>query len=180
MATYVAMLRGINVGGHNRIKMPVLEALFVGLGHTDVVTYIQSGNVVFKSRSKSAAAVVRGIEEAHHARARPRRRGPAPDRATSWRPSWRPIPFLRSGADPARLHVTFLDDDPRRRARAASWRCSTPAPTRSASRGRDVYLHCPEGYGNTKLNNGFVEKRLQAIATTRNWNSVTKLLELSD
>ena len=46
-------------------------------------------------------------------------------------------------------------------------------------RGRDVYLHCPNGYGTTKINNTFFEKRLKAIATTRNWNSVTTLLELA-
>ena len=111
MPTYVAMLRGINVGGRNRIKMPVLEALFVGLGHTDVVTYIQSGNVVFKGRSKSAAAVVRGIEEGITSELgldvkvllRSRDELAAVVAAN---------PFLRSGADAARLHVTFLNDTP--------------------------------------------------------------------
>jgi uncharacterized protein (DUF1697 family) len=63
MPTYVAILRSVNVGSHNRIKMPVLEVLFAGLGYSDVVTYIQSGNVVFAGRSKNAASVARNIEE---------------------------------------------------------------------------------------------------------------------
>ena len=56
---------------------------------------------------------------------------------------------------------------------------TTPAPTIFRVIGREVYLHCPNGYGNTKINNAFFEKRLKAIATTRNWNTVAKLLELA-
>ena len=67
MGTNVAMLRGVNIGSHNRIKMPALEALFAGLGHTGVVSFIQSGNVVFKSRSKSAAALHAWDRGAHRA-----------------------------------------------------------------------------------------------------------------
>ncbi|MDQ1512146.1 MAG: hypothetical protein QOG50_3990, partial [Actinomycetota bacterium] len=63
MAAYVAMLRGINVGGKNKIKMADLEALFVGLGHADVITYIQSGNVVFKSPTKNASTLASVIEK---------------------------------------------------------------------------------------------------------------------
>jgi uncharacterized protein (DUF1697 family) len=175
--TYVAMLRGINVGGRNRIKMPVLEALFAGLGHTDIVTYIQSGNVVFTGRSKSAAAVIRGIEERITSelgldvkvllRSRDELAGVAAGN-----------PFLRAGADAARLHVTFLAGIPDA-ALVRTLEAFAAGPDEIRVRGRDAYLHCPDGYGNTKLNNAFVEKRLQATATTRNWNSVTKLLELS-
>src|ERR1700675_2539002 len=111
MTTFVAMLRGVNVGARNKIKMADLEALFVGLGHTAVVTYIQSGNVVFKSRSKSSTALARGIEaritrdlgldvrvlvRTHDELAKVARANP----------------FLKSGADRARLHVTFLADKP--------------------------------------------------------------------
>ncbi len=177
MPTYVAMLRGINVGGRNRIKMPVLEALFVDLGHTDVVTYIQSGNVVFKGKSKRAAAVVRGIEEGITSelgldvkvllRSRDELAGVVAAN-----------PFLRSGVDAARLHVTFLNGTPEP-ALVQDLEAFDAGPDEIRVRGRDAYLRCPEGYGNTKLNNGFVEKRLHATATTRNWNSVTKLLELA-
>jgi uncharacterized protein (DUF1697 family) len=177
MGTFVAMLRGVNVGARNKIKMADLEALFVGLGHTAVVTYIQSGNVVFKTRSKSAAAVSRGIEEritrdlGLDVRVLVRTHDELAKVA-------RVNPFLKSGADVARLHVTFLAAEP------------DPALVRAVAAfnagvdefrvvGREVYLHCPNGYGNTKINNGFFEKRLQAIATTRNWNTVTKLVELA-
>jgi uncharacterized protein (DUF1697 family) len=177
MTTFVAMLRGVNVGARNKIKMADLEALFVGLGHTEVVTYIQSGNVVFKSRSKTSTTVAQAIEEritrdlGLDVRVLVRTDDEMAKVA-------RANPFRKSGAEVARLHVTFLADKP------------DPELVRTVAAfdagvdefrvvGREVYLHCPNGYGNTKINNGFFEKRLQAIATTRNWNTVTKLLELA-
>jgi uncharacterized protein (DUF1697 family) len=178
MAIYVAMLRGINVGPHNRIKMPALADLFSELGHTDVVTYIQSGNVVFKSRSKSAATLARNIEKRI-----------ASDLGCevavllrSQEELGRAVkanPFLKQKkADPKHLHVTFLAGEPD----AALVRAAKEFDVghdEFVVRGRDVYLHCPTGYGNTKINNGYFEKKLKTLATTRNWNSVTKLLELA-
>jgi len=177
MTSFVAMLRGVNVGARNKIKMTDLEALFVGLGHTAVVTYIQSGNVVFKSRSKSSATVARGIEERItrdlgldvHVLVRTREELAEVARAN---------PFLKSGADRARLHVTFLADRPGAElVRAVAAFDAGVDELRVV--GREVYLHCPNGYGTTKINNAFFEKRLATIATTRNWNTVTKLLELA-
>ena len=177
MGTYVAMLRGINVGARNKIKMTDLDALFVGLGHTAVVTYIQSGNVVFESRSKSAAALASGIE----ARIT---RDLGLDVRVLMRTSaeltkvLRVNPFLKSGADPARLHVTFLDAVPDAELARAVGEYDAGVDEFRVT-GREVFLHCPDGYGNTKINNGFFEKRLKAIATTRNWNTVNKLVELA-
>jgi uncharacterized protein (DUF1697 family) len=177
MTTYVAMLRGVNVGPHNRIKMPALAQLFTDLGHSGVVTYIQSGNVVFTSGSKSSTALARAIE-ARIAREL------GCDVAVLLRTKdelakvMRANPFLREQADPARLHVTFLAEKPDA-ARVRAVREFDAGADELVVRGRDVYLHCPKGYGTTKLNNGFFEKRLHAVATTRNWNSVGKLLDLA-
>ena len=177
MTVFVAMLRGVNVGARNKIKMADLEALFVGLGHTAVVTYIQSGNVVFKSPSKSSAAVAGGIEERIS-------RDLGLDVRVLVRTQEemakvvRSNPFLKSGAEVARLHVTFLAAKPGADlVRAVS--AFDAGVDEFGVAGREVYLHCPNGYGNTKINNGFFEKRLHAVATTRNWNSVTKLLDLA-
>jgi uncharacterized protein (DUF1697 family) len=176
MGTYVAMLRGVNVGAHNRIKMPALVQLFEELGHTDVVTYIQSGNVVFRSRSKSASTLARNIEK--------RIAGDLGcDVAVLLRSKEelaqvvKANPFLRKKADPKYLHVTFLAEEPDE-ALVRAVKDFDAGHDEFVVRGRDVYLHCPGGYGNTKLNGTFVERRLQAISTTRNWNSVTKLLQL--
>ena len=177
MPTHVAMLRGVNVGAHNRIKMPVLVALFDGLGHADVVTYIQSGNVVFKSRSQSTGALEQGIEQAIT-------RELGLDVAVLVRSASelaavaKNNPFLRDGVDGSKLHVTFLKAKPNAALVREIETVSAGRDERRV-RGREVYLHCPGGYGNTKLNGSFVEKRLNAVTTTRNWNSVTKLLELA-
>jgi uncharacterized protein (DUF1697 family) len=176
----VAMLRGINVGARNQIKMAELEALFSGLGHTGVVTYIQSGNVVFKSRSKNTSTMARAVEariardlgldvqvllRTHDDLARVVRANP----------------FVRSGADPAKLHVTFLADPSDAALVAALGAEAGGKFGRDEFRviSRHVYVHCPDGYGNTKINNAFFEKRLKTAATTRNWNTVKKLLDLS-
>ena len=177
MGTYIAMLRGINVGARNKIKMTDLDALCVGLGHTAVVTYIQSGNVVFKSRSKSAAALASSIE------ARITRDLGLDVRVlvrthAELAKVVRVNPFLKSGADPARLHVTFLDAAPDAALTRAVGEYDAGVDEFRVI-GREVFLHCPDGYGNTKINNGFFEKRLKAIATTRNWNTVNKLAELA-
>ena len=177
MATYVAVLRSVNVGGHNRIKMPVLEGLFADLGYSGVVTYIQSGNGVFGSRSKNAAAITRNIEECIT-------RELGFDVAVLLRTKEeltavvRANPFLRAGADPGKLHVTFLTGAPPAALALAVEEFDAGADEARVV-GREVYLHCPSGYGNTKLNGAFVERRLKTVATTRNWNTVTKLVELA-
>src|ERR1700686_1423148 len=111
MPTNVAMLRGVNVGARNKLAMNDLEALFAALGHTSVVTYIQSGNVLFHSRSSRAVSVVQGIEDrlardlGLQVAVLLRTKDELGDVARS-------NPFLRAGADPARLHVTFLAEVP--------------------------------------------------------------------
>jgi|1186.fasta_scaffold129521_2 uncharacterized protein (DUF1697 family) len=176
MSVYVAMLRGVNVGAHNRIKMPALAQLFSDIGHTDVVTYIQSGNVVFKSRA-GAAAVTRTIEQRIADDL-------GCDVAVLLRTKdelariVRTNPFLGKHNDPAQLHVTFLAEKPA----ATLVRAVNEYDAGNDAfvvQGRDVFLHTPGGYGKTKINNGFFEQRLKAVATTRNWKSVTKLLELA-
>jgi len=177
MPMYVAMLRGVNVGAHNRMKMPALVTLVTELGHTDVVTYIQSGNVVFKSSSKSTGALERGIEVgiadalgldvAVLVRSRAELAAVAEDN-----------PFLRASVDVSKLHVTFCKAKPDA-GLVRAIEAIDGGKDELRVIGREVYLHCPGGYGNTKLSGSFVEKRLRAVTTTRNWNSVTKLLELA-
>jgi len=177
MATNVAMLRGVNVGARNKLNMNDLTALFVALGHRSVVTYIQSGNVVFDSRSTRAESLVRGIEDRllHDCDLQVAVLLRTKDELGT---VVRSNPFLRAGADPARLHVTFLADIPDG-GLVRTVEAFDGTPDELCVRGREVFLHCPTGYGNTKLNNGFLERKLQATATTRNWKTVTKLVELA-
>lgn len=175
MVAYVAMLRGINVSGRNKIKMSGLQALFVRLGHADVTTYIQSGNVVFTSTGKSAAALTSEIE-----RCIAREFGFEVPVVLRAKAELAKViarnPFDK--VDLGKVHVTFLEEKPKAAlVRALADHRSAPDEFRIV--GREVYLHCPAGYGNTKLNNTFWERKLAVGATTRNWNTVTKLLDLA-
>lgn len=158
MTTYVALLRGINVAGHKRVKMSDLRARFLALGHQMVTTYLQSGNVVFASPKSGPPELAHEIE------------GELADVVAG-------NPFLTRGVDPATLHVTFLLDTPDT-ARVDELIPHHGEPDQFEVIGREVYLHCPNGYGRTKLSNAFFERRLRVAATTRNWNTVTRLLEL--
>jgi uncharacterized protein (DUF1697 family) len=175
VVAYIAMLRGINVSGRNKIKMPDLQALFAGLGHTDVTTYIQSGNVVFESAERRAAAVGAAIE-----RRIARELGFDVPVVLRTKAELAKViaanPFAED--DLAKVHVTFLAKKPvAALVRALADHASPPDDFRIV--GREVYLLCPRGYGITKLNNTFWERKLGVVSTTRNWNTIKKLLELS-
>ena len=172
MTAYVAMLRGINVGGHAKVAMADLRHEFADLGYDDVRTYIQSGNVLFEA-SASASALLAAIERRLEARfALPIKvvlRTHAQLAGVVDR-----NPLRGGGREPARLHVTFLASKPPA-ARVAGLDDTAFAPDEFRVVGREVYLHCPGGYGNTKLNNAFFERKLGVGATTRTWKTVTTL-----
>jgi len=172
MGTFVALLRGINVSGHNPIAMKDLRAMFLALPAEDVTTYLQSGNVVFQAPTTDPSRLGRDIGELIKSHF-----------------GLDVMVVVRPGEDLARvaagnpfptedqLHVTFLaqSPDPARMAALAP-----PPGTDSFHLGlQEVYLSCPNGYGRTKLNNAFFEKRLAVTATTRNWRTVTTLAEMA-
>jgi uncharacterized protein (DUF1697 family) len=175
--TYVALLRGINLGARNKVSMANLRALVESAGGEDVSTYVQSGNVVFES-SVSAADLTRGIEQQI-------KRDLGLDVTVLVRTKAQLAkvlvgnPFAGGGTDPKKLHVTFLADAPDRdRVREIEAKPFEPDEFHVA--GLEVYLHCPNGYGRSKLSNMYFEKQLDVPATTRNWNTVTNLVELSE
>jgi uncharacterized protein (DUF1697 family) len=177
MPRYVALLRSVNVAGHGRLSMPEVKESFLALGHTDVSTYIQTGNVLFGSTSKSAAKLAAGIEQQLEADF-----GSSPAVILRTVPELLRVietsPFPKQGADPARHHVTFLAEKPGAERLDAF---SAPASGRDelVIIDREVYVHTPDGYGNSKLNGAMLERRLGVVSTTRNWNTVTKLGELA-
>jgi uncharacterized protein (DUF1697 family) len=179
MGRAVALLRGINVGGRNGVAMADLRAIFEDLGHRRIETYLQSGNVVFEATGAPASlpGTIRrritndlGLDVPVAVRT-----------GADLQKIFTTNPFLADGADPTTLHVVFAV------GRAASGALGDLAPERFspdrfAHRGREIYLQCPNGYGRTKLTNAFFESRLGPAAgatTTRNWNTVTRLAELS-
>jgi uncharacterized protein (DUF1697 family) len=169
-----SLLRGINVGGHNRVAMTDLRALYEGLGCTDVETYVQSGNVIFCSP--------RGPDHI----------GPAVEAAIR-SPLGLEIRVLGrthedlervvatdafAGADPAWRHVVFLSQALSLDA-ADTLRVAASGREKVVVAGHEIHLLLPDGIGRTKLSQGLIERRLQVIATARNWRTVNRLRDLT-
>jgi len=172
---FVALLRGVNVGGRS-VPMGELRELFRGLGHADVTTYIQSGNVLFASPRDDAAALADEIRGAIAAELGHRvtvilRTPSALERVLAHNP------FAAQG-ETNRLYVTFLDGAPDP-AMVAGLDTTAGGADAFRIQGHEVYVWCPTGYGRTVLSNEFFERRLKIAATTRNWRTVTRLAELA-
>ncbi len=178
MGTFVVMLRSINVGGRNKVAMADLKALVTSLGFTEVATYLQSGNVVCSGRSGPqvvARTIAGGIEQTLGLSVPVIVRT---DRDLAG--VLRGNPLAPREDDPTKLHVTFLDRTPDRdRVEHLESEAERFHPDRLTVVGPDVFLHCPGGYGETKLTNVFVERQLGATATTRNWRTVGALGRLA-
>jgi uncharacterized protein (DUF1697 family) len=172
--TYAALLRGINLGARNKVAMANLRELVADVGAEDVQTYVQSGNVVFRSSVRSAPKLERAIEE--------RIRGDLGLDVVVLVRSASQLAALVDGdpfGEPEKMHVTFLAEKPAAaRVRALDPDRSPPDEFRVA--GREVYLRCPNGYGPSKLSNAYFEKQLDVAATTRNWRTVKKVAELAN
>lgn len=171
---HVSLLRGINVGGHNLISMARLRALYEALGCEDVQTYLQSGNVVFR-RARDPAGVGRGVERAiKHELGLEVRVLDRSHAALAAVVEADPFP----GTDPSRRFVMFLSGAPGREI-ARELDHVRLGPDEAVLRGHELHLHCADGIGNSKLPGMLSEKRLGVSATTRNWRTVTRLLEMS-
>jgi uncharacterized protein (DUF1697 family) len=179
MTVVICMLRGVNVGGHNMIKMEALRALHESLGLLDAQTYIQSGNVVFRATGRDLVSLAKKIGNAIEAKFgfRP---GVILRTASDLREAIARNPFAaRPGIDPRKLVVTFLLDDPGPEARKKALSIKAdPEELRIVS--REVYVYYPDGMGRSKLPAALIEKTLQTPGTARNWNTVTKLLEMAE
>ena len=174
---YVALLRGINVGGRHKLLMRELAAMFVEAGCEDVRTYIQSGNVAFRadpSLADGLSARIATAIVASHGYQIPVVIRTAADLARVVRGN----PFLADGADPTKLYVGFLASapDPARVARLDPDR--SPADAFEV-RGDEVYLHFPNGVARSKLTNDYLDRTLGTVSTIRNWRTVCKLHEMA-
>ncbi len=167
--TYVALLRGINVGGRT-LRMEALRPVIAGMGLQDVRTYIQSGNVLFRSDGAvEAAELERAIADAFGMPVGVLLRTADEMAAVS-----RANPFVGRDGNPRHLHVTFLANEP-----AGDLAGVSHPPEEHHLAGREIYLLCPNGYGESKLGNAFFERRLKVAATTRNWATVMRLTEMA-
>lgn len=176
MASYVALLRGLNVSGHNPLSMKDLQSMVRDLPAEDVATYLQSGNVVFQSQA-APEALEAALEEALAAATTSAvkvlvRTADELERVIDANP------FATADEQAAsQLHVTFLGQAPAA-ARLASLKLPETGD-RYHLGDRAIYLSCPGGYGRSKLNNAFFERQLDVVATTRNWRTVTALARMA-
>lgn len=173
MKTYIALLRGINVGGHKKLKMADLKLLFEELGFEAVTTYIQSGNVVFTAKKGNGLAerISKEIEK---------------------RFGWE-VPVLVKTADAIAEILKDCPFDDTKKAEAYFMLLASPPEEKLMEAVREinypneefvltakcVYIYFGNGYGNAKLNNNLFEKKLKVAATTRNYRTLAKLVVLA-
>ena len=171
MTTYIAILRGINVGGHKKLPMEALRSLMEAPHFTAVRTYIQSGNIVFRSElqdnSKITALISDNIFNEFNYEV------PVIVKTLAqWEQAIVKNPY--KGKPIKQVLFTFLKEKPNKHIDLSGY-----GDTQATLQEDVVHLYCPNGYGKTKLNTNFFEKELGILATTRNWNTVEKLLQLA-
>jgi uncharacterized protein (DUF1697 family) len=178
MPVLISMLRGVNVGGHNKIKMDDLRALCKSLKFEDPRTYVQSGNVIFRTKEKNTP-LAKKIQDAIE-----RKFGFRPAvilRTTDeLRNAIAATPFAASRKlEPGKILVTFLSDEPCSDANATLLGLKN-YPEEIHLKGRELYIYFPNGAGKSKLPWSQVEKLLKTTGTARNWNSVMKMLAIAE
>ncbi|MBA3899367.1 MAG: DUF1697 domain-containing protein [Bacteroidetes bacterium] len=177
METYISLLRGINVSGQKKVNMKDLKGLYESLGYSSVSTYIQSGNVVFSAETQDKSflteqikqkifefyafvvpVLIRDISEIQNVILK--------------------NPFVtKAGVEEQQLYVTFLSEEPQQDL-INQLKASDFFPEGFVISDREIFLNCTNGYGKTKLNNSFFERKLKVNATTRNWRTVNELLKM--
>ena len=179
MPVLISMLRGINLGSHNRIKMDDLRGVYKSLKLEDPRTYVQSGNVIFRTKEKNLATLAKKIQDAIEKKCKCR-----PDvilRTTGeLKKAIAATPFAdRPHLEPGKILVTFLAAEPPQEAEKnlATYK---DYPEELHLKGRELYIYFPNGAGKSKLPWSSVERLLKVTGTARNWNSVTKMLAMAE
>lgn len=184
MKKYIALLRGINVSGHRIIPMSELKKILSEGSSKDnfelknVITYIQSGNVIFEAGEKISTHNLKlEIEKRIH-----KKFGFEVDVLIKSFGEWLKVeksnPFLkREGIDVKKLYVTFLYSTPAKDKLEEFEKVNFP-PEEFTIKGNEIYFYYPDGYGRAKIINPLIERKLKVTATTRNWNTVEKLRKL--
>jgi uncharacterized protein (DUF1697 family) len=179
ITTYISFLRGVNMTGHNSIKMADLAALYSNLGLIKPETFIQSGNVIFSS-DKELTSDDLAVEIEKAINIRYGYNVPAMIRTV---PEMKSIissnPYLvESDFDPAKMAVIFLHDSPTDSQKQKVADVNYP-PDKFKISGNEIYTFCPNGFGRTKIYTNFFENKMKVTGTARNWKTVTTILELA-
>lgn len=175
MNKYIVLLRGINVGGHNKLPMAELRSLLSANGYKNVATYIQSGNILLDSTDS--------LEKTNeHIKLLVNKQFDYNIPVVSltvaeFKDCFTKNPYLKIENNIKNLHVTFLKDIPENDLITNLEINSTNNDSYTVV-GKTIYLHTPDGYQKTKFSNTQFEKKLNTQATTRNWRTTTKLYEM--
>lgn len=179
MQTYISLLRGINVTGHRKITMQELRECYATMGFSNITSYIQSGNVIFTTNQTNRETLSKIIKEGIAQQFGYNDVSIFIIKPEELQTIITQNPFLKiKDVTLKALYVTFLEKIPQTSYIEAIQAYQTLAD-RFQIIDNIVYLYCPEGYGKTKLSNNFFENKLKVSATSRNWNSVNKLLALA-
>lgn len=178
MKTYISLLRGINIGGHKKIKMDSLRDGFSSLGYTNIKTYIQSGNILFCSKEEDKTKLEREISSM------------IMDKYGF------DVPVLVLNSDDLNevitnnpfansinhkkefIHITFISNEVKE-INYKEIESKKESEDEYKIINKAIYLYLQKGYGNTKIHNNFFEKLLKTQATTRNWKTCLELFEMS-
>lgn len=177
MKTHLALLRGINVSGHNMIKMDALKAILEAVGFVNVTTYIQSGNVFVDSEEDHGATVGFKIRQEIY-KAFGHEVPVVVIGMDDLQACFQNNPFLNEkNVDAKKLYVTFVSKELTPNA-IHDLKMSQIKPDEAAIDSSRIYIKYAIGAGKTRLDQKYIEKKLNVTATMRNWNTVTKLLEM--
>ncbi|SHG22125.1 Uncharacterized conserved protein, DUF1697 family [Salegentibacter echinorum] len=174
MNNKIAILRGINVGGKRKILMADLKQMFQDLGFTDIKTYIQSGNVIFKANAEN-----KELENKIESAIKDKFGFDVPVIVRTSKELIESIgrnPFYKPNADIKNLHLTFLKKEPGKENKQFT-ETYNYEPDKFIIDEKDVFVFCEGKYHQSKLTNNFFEKKLKVGATTRNWKTILKLVE---
>lgn len=176
---YIALLRGINIGRKNRVKMADLKEFFELMDFKNTRTYLQSGNVIFEhnldNTEKIASEIEKGLIKTYEfpVNVIVMTKNELKDVINN-------NPFINEdNVEIDKLHVIFLQEIPNKEI-VSDLDMKKSENEKFKIIGKEIYLYLPNGYAKTKLNNNIFEKKLNTIATTRNWKTVNKLLELAN
>ncbi len=178
MRVWIALIRGINVGGQKKVPMKELRQLMEDLGFERVTTYIHSGNIIFKAKGKATShekAISKTIQD--NFRFEVDVQVLTPDELET---AIQLNPFIETaGYDQKSLYLTRLAQLPEDDRLKTLYSISYP-PEEFKLLGQNLYLYLPNGAHNAKLNNNFFESKLKLTATTRNWNTVNALAKMAE
>jgi uncharacterized protein (DUF1697 family) len=180
VATYISLLRGVNMAGHNQIRMTDLALLMKKTGFKDAETYIQTGNIIFSSPDDlTEIEITSKIEEAIY-----KKFGSKISAIVRTEKEMRKTselnPFLsEKDFDPAKMAVLFLTEKPSDGQVEKVANVNYP-PDKFQISGSEIFIYCPNGFGRTKLYTNFFENKMKVTGTARNWKTINAILDIAE